>query len=107
MKISIGLVNCNSAVLFKSCLKSIYKHTQETPLEIIIVDNASSDNSRQIVCSEFPGVQLIESSVNLGFRCGNNLYHSRQLCYYRKPLGRLQSGRVQLCFHAMGKLQCL
>ena len=73
MKVSIILVNYNSAKLLRQCLKSIYEQTKEISFEIIVVDNASSDNSRQIVRSEFPHVHLIESSGNLGFSRGNNL----------------------------------
>src|SRR5574337_484409 len=73
MKVSIILVNYNSSALLRQCLRSIYEQTREIPFEIIVVDNASSDNSRQIVRSEFSSVQLIESSVNLGFSRGNNL----------------------------------
>ncbi|MFN3532200.1 MAG: glycosyltransferase family 2 protein [Candidatus Brocadia sp.] len=73
MKVSVILVNYNSAALLRQCLKSIYEQTKEIPFEVIVVDNASSDNSRQIVRSEFPAVQLIESSENLGFSRGNNL----------------------------------
>lgn len=73
MKVSIILVNYNSAGLLRQCLKSIYEQTQDISFEVIVVDNASSDESRQIVRSEFPAVQLIESSENLGFSRGNNL----------------------------------
>jgi len=73
MNVSVILVNYNSAVLLRQCLKSIYEQTKGISFEVIVVDNASSDNSRQIVHSEFSTVQLIESSVNLGFSRGNNL----------------------------------
>jgi GT2 family glycosyltransferase len=73
MKVSIILVNYNSSALLRQCLKSIYEQTKEISFEIIVVDNASSDNSRQIVRSEFSRVQLIESAQNLGFSRGNNL----------------------------------
>ena len=73
MKVSIILVNYNSSALLRQCLKSIYEQTKEIPFEIIVVDNASSDNSREIVCSEFSNVQLIKSAENLGFSRGNNL----------------------------------
>lgn len=73
MKVSVILVNYNSSALLRQCLKSIYEQTKDISFEVIVVDNASSDNSRQIVRSEFSGVQLIESSVNLGFSRGNNL----------------------------------
>ena len=73
MKVSIILVNYNSSALLRQCLKSIYEQTKEISFEIIVVDNASSDNSREIVCSEFSNVQLIKSAENLGFSRGNNL----------------------------------
>lgn len=73
MKVSIILVNYNSAALIRQCLRSIYEHTKEISFEIIVVDNASADDSRQVVRSEFSGVRLIESPVNLGFSRGNNL----------------------------------
>lgn len=73
MKVSIILVNYNSAGLLRQCLQSIYEQTQDISFEVIVVDNASSDESRQIVRSEFPAVQLIESPENLGFSRGNNL----------------------------------
>lgn len=73
MKVSVILVNYNSAALLRQCLKSIYEQTKGISFEIIVVDNASSDYSRQMVHSEFSHVHLIESSVNLGFSRGNNL----------------------------------
>ncbi|TVM03271.1 MAG: glycosyltransferase family 2 protein [Candidatus Brocadia sp. WS118] len=73
MKVSIILVNYNSAALIRQCLRSVCEHTKEIPFEVIVVDNASTDNSRQIVSSEFSTVRLIESPVNLGFSRGNNL----------------------------------
>ncbi|MBE7446937.1 MAG: glycosyltransferase family 2 protein [Planctomycetia bacterium] len=72
MKVSIILINYNSSALLRQCLRSVYEQTKEISFEIIVVDNASSDNSRQIVRSEFPGVQLIGSTENLGFSRGNN-----------------------------------
>lgn len=73
MKVSIILVNYNAAALIRQCLRSIYEQTKEILFEIIVVDNASSDDSRQVIRSEFSGVHLIESPENLGFSSGNNL----------------------------------
>lgn len=72
MKVSIVLVNYNSANLLRQCLRSIYEQTQEISYEIIVIDNASTDDSRQVVRSEFSGIQLVESTDNLGFSRGNN-----------------------------------
>lgn len=77
MKVSIILVNYNAVALIRQCLRSIYEHTKEISFEIIVVDNASTDNSRQVVHSEFSGVNLIESPLNLGFSRGNNLGASK------------------------------
>ncbi len=73
VKVSVILVSYNSAVLLRQCLKSVYEQTQEIPVEVIVVDNASSDNNREVIRSEFPAVRLVESSENLGFSRGNNL----------------------------------
>ena len=42
-------------------------------MEIIVVDNASSDGSPEMVAGEFPSVRLIHSGGNLGFAKANNI----------------------------------
>ena len=42
-------------------------------MEIIVVDNASSDGSPELVENSFPHVQLVRNSANLGFARGNNV----------------------------------
>jgi len=71
--VSIILVNYNTSVLLRQCLRSVYSHVKEIGFEIITVDNGSSDGSREAVRSEFPEVRLLESETNLGFSRGNNL----------------------------------
>src|SRR6185295_5368833 len=41
--------------------------------EVILVDNASSDGTADVIQTDFPGVTLIRSQTNLGFGAGNNL----------------------------------
>lgn len=68
---SIVIVNFNGAHLLESCLRSVL--AQEHPsLEIIVVDNGSTDKSAEIVRKEFPGVRLVMCGRNLGFAGGNN-----------------------------------
>ncbi len=67
-QISIIIVNYNTKDLLDRCLASI-----QEPAEIIVVDNASSDTSSQMVAKKYPKVKLIASSTNLGFAAGNNL----------------------------------
>lgn len=73
MDISIIIVNYNTIDLLLQCIKSIYKHTKEQTFEIIVVDNASTDNSIPILKKEFPLVYIIENSSNQGFGRANNL----------------------------------
>lgn len=41
-------------------------------LETVVVDNASSDGTQEMVAAEFPWVRLVRSAENLGFSRGNN-----------------------------------
>lgn len=71
--ISIIIVNYNTKDLLKNCIDSILKNTFNITYEVIVVDNASSDNSVDMLKSEFKEVKLIESKVNGGFAYANNL----------------------------------
>lgn len=74
--LSIIIVNWNTRDLLARCLESVILGTGElgSPItEVIVVDNASSDGSAAMVRRDFPGVQLIENSENVGFARANNL----------------------------------
>jgi GT2 family glycosyltransferase len=73
VSVSIILVNHNGSKLIRDCLSSVYEKTKQIDYEVIVVDNASSDESAQIVRSEFPHAHVIECGMNLGFSAGNNL----------------------------------
>ncbi len=45
-------------------------------IDVVVVDNASSDASAEMVKTEFPDVRLIEAGANLGFSGGNNLSYA-------------------------------
>jgi len=72
--LSIVIVNYNTRQLLDDCLASIV--AAEAPaggLEVIVVDNASSDGSQALVREKYPAVQLIASEENRGFSAANNL----------------------------------
>lgn len=69
--LSIVIVNWNTRDLLRACLESLRRYAQRCP--VILVDNASSDGSADMVRAEFPEVSLIESGANLGYAAGNNL----------------------------------
>ena len=69
--VSIVIVNWNGADIIHECLVSVKKIRYE-PVEIIVVDNASTDDSvKKIKC--FENIILVESKQNLGYAGGNNL----------------------------------
>jgi GT2 family glycosyltransferase len=70
--VSIIVVSFNTREVLRQCLQSVLDNARELDAEIIVVDNASSDSSPEMVEEYFPRVRLIRSSVNLGFAGGNN-----------------------------------
>ncbi|MEI6294030.1 MAG: glycosyltransferase family 2 protein [Methanomicrobiales archaeon] len=68
---SIIIVTYNHRQYLDACLKSIEE--QESPHEIIIVDNCSQDDTVIFLRSEYPEVTLIQSPDNRGFGAANNL----------------------------------
>lgn len=70
--VSIIVVNWNTQDILRNCLNSIYEQGGEASLEVIVVDNASTDGSAEMVTKDFPQVILIENSENRGFAAANN-----------------------------------
>ncbi len=73
VSLSVVIVSWNAKDYLEECLESLGGAAAESPLEIIVVDNASTDGSPQLVEEKFPQVQLIRSGSNLGFAKANNL----------------------------------
>lgn len=77
IQLSLIIVSYNTKQLLKNCLLSVIKALGEANLtsssEIIVVDNASADNSLEMVSAEFPQVQILKNSRNLGFGGANNM----------------------------------
>lgn len=73
MDVSVIIVNYNTNKLLDDCLKSIEDNTKDIHYEVIVVDNASSDDSVNMIHNKYPWVKLIESKENLGFGKANNL----------------------------------
>ena len=70
--VSIVIVNWNTRDILRDCLASVYEQGGEIDFEVIVVDNASTDGSVEMVKKDFPQVTLIENSQNLGFAAANN-----------------------------------
>jgi N-acetylglucosaminyl-diphospho-decaprenol L-rhamnosyltransferase len=71
--LSIVIVNWNVRELLRRCLYSIFQlPLSNFQIEVIVVDNASYDDSVAMIEEEFPQVRLIANSENVGFTVGNN-----------------------------------
>lgn len=73
MDVSIIIVNYNTGILLRKCIESIYEKTSCIEFEIIVVDNASGDDSVKMISTLFPTVKIIASPENIGFGKANNL----------------------------------
>ena len=71
--VSVIIISYNTKRILHDCLESVFKQSKNVELEVIVVDNASDDNSQDMIKSEFPSVILIENKQNLGFSRANNL----------------------------------
>ena len=71
--LSIIIVSWNTKKYLEECLTSLRAIDGNLSAEIIVVDNASTDGSPEMVRTQFPEVILKETGANLGFAGGNNV----------------------------------
>lgn len=69
--LTISIVNTNNCALLKNCLHSIFETTR-AQLQVIVVDNASTDGSPAMVTREFPQVNLLQNETRAGFGASHN-----------------------------------
>ena len=73
VELSIILVNWNTRELLEACLLSLQKYpTEKRTLEIVLVDDASTDGSAEMVKAKFPYVRLLCNTEKQGFTRANN-----------------------------------
>ena len=73
MQLSVVILNYNVRYFLETCLVSVQKAIQHIDAEIIVVDNASSDESSKMMREKFPTILFIENTENVGFPKGNNI----------------------------------
>ena len=71
--LSVVIVAWNAKHYLDLCLDSLAKAPPRRSMEVLVVDNASADDTVEMVESKYPWVKLIKSKDNLGFSKGNNL----------------------------------
>lgn len=70
--LSVCIANWNCRDMLRACLSSLLRQPQGVPLEVVVVDNASSDAAADMVSAEFPEVRLIRNHENRGFAKASN-----------------------------------
>ncbi len=73
MQISVIILNYNVRYFLEQCVFSVQKALKGIDGEIIVIDNASSDDSCEMMKTKFPHIKLIENAANSGFPKGNNI----------------------------------
>lgn len=71
-EVSIVIVNRNTRELLRACLRSIDALPDRVSREVVVIDNASNDGSREMLTADFPTVRVIHNAENTGFSFPNN-----------------------------------
>lgn len=72
MDLSIIIINYNTQLLTRQCIDSIYEKTHDIQFEVILVDNASTDGSKEYFEKD-SRIKYIYNNDNLGFGKANNI----------------------------------
>lgn len=73
VEVSVCIPNWNCRELVRSCLESLLHQPQGVALEVVVVDNGSTDGAPEMIAAEFPEVTLIRNAANDGFSRANNM----------------------------------
>jgi GT2 family glycosyltransferase len=72
-RLSVLVVSWNGRAHLETCLPALLaQRGVAAEVEILVLDNGSTDGTAELVRSRFPAVRLVESAANLGFAAGNN-----------------------------------
>ena len=105
LSLSIIIVSYNTVGLLRDCLASIQSQPG-SGYEVIVVDNASSDGSADMVRAGYPDTVLVASKTNLGFGRANNHALSMakgELIWLLNPDTRLQKGALNAAVAFMAR----
>jgi len=107
VKLSILIVNWNSTDYLRACLQSILDTCSSINPQVIVVDGGSFDGCDQMLATEFPWVEFLQSRENIGFGRSNNLGFGRvtgDALLLLNPDTVLQTGAVGILLEALSTL---
>lgn len=97
-KIQVSIVTFNNSNTIENCLDSVFAAAAEAEIYVTICDNASSDNTVDLVRQKFPEVNIIESERNIGFGAGHNIVLrscSHPLTLLLNPDAEIRKGMIE------------
>lgn len=101
MEISVIITSWNTQSLLLECIESVFNETRLRSVEVIVVDNGSTDGTPEAVRENFPDVKLVCNNGNIGFAKANNiglqLSTGRYLCLVNSDVRILKGCLDDLC----------
>ncbi len=77
IQLSVLVVSYQTRELTLACLRSLLQETKAVCMEVLVLDNDSSDGSAEAIAEEFPELTLFALQENLGFGAANNYLADR------------------------------
>jgi N-acetylglucosaminyl-diphospho-decaprenol L-rhamnosyltransferase len=69
--LAIIIVSTNEARWLEPCIRTVFDHAGDAQLDVVVVDNHSTDGTRELVETNFPAARVVQSE-NHGFAHANN-----------------------------------
>lgn len=98
MDLSVCIVNWNGGDFLPACVGSVYDGAGELEIEVIIVDNGSTDGSSVEIGKLFPQATVIEHGKNDGFAAANNIAIDRsrgRYLLFLNPDTKVERGSIE------------
>lgn len=106
MDLSIIIVNYKSSEHILNCLETVYSQTTKVLFEVIVVDNNSNDNSKNIIIERFSKVEWIDMNYNAGFARANNagIRNSKgEVVLLLNPDTLVENNAIENCYNEFKK----
>jgi GT2 family glycosyltransferase len=104
--VTVAIVSYNVAALLERCISSVYAAGPEldVPLDLVVVDNASSDDSALRVRTRCPQARLIANPTNVGFgaACNQALASAGRSILFLNPDAELAPGALRALLDRLG-----